>query len=520
MLELKFIDLFSGIGAFHLALKDFNGECLLASEIDKFAIDTYKTNFNIDSNHNIRDIDEKDIPDHDILCGGFPCFVAGTKVLTKDGYKNIEDIKVGELVLTHKNRYQKVLRTGSTPNQLITEMITLNEKKFYVTDNHPFYISNIKEIHFTDPIFKEVKDIEPIKDYLVGFSVDRKIHTFDKVVCLVRDYKRETVYNLEVEEDNTYIVDGVIVHNCQAFSVAGKGLGFQDKTRGTLFFEIARILNEKHPKYILLENVKNLVTHDDGKTYYTIIQTLIDLGYVLPKDPIIMSPTQLGIPQKRERVFILGIHKDYCDKEYLEITLPKEQETSIYDILEDKVDKKYNISKYEEKILTAWNEFHKNIPNHFGVIWVEEFKTTYDTSNLPDWKQKYIQKNRDLYKNNKEFIDNWMKKYDVENFKLRDKKFEWQSGTDCNDIWDTVIQLRQSGIRCKRPNHFQTLVAMVQTPIIGKYKRRLTPREAARLQSFPDSYILNERDDKAYKQLGNSANVEVIKYLLNELLKN
>ena len=110
-----------------------------------------------------------------------------------------------------------------------------------------------------------------------------------------------------------------------------------------------------------------------------------------------------------------------------------------------------------------------------------------------------------------------MKKYDVEHFKLRDKKFEWQAGKDIDTIWESIIQFRQSGVRIKRPNAFQTLVAIVQTPIIGKYKRRLTPREAARLQSFPDNYKLNKRDDKAYKQLGNSANVEVIKYLAKQL---
>lgn len=520
MQKLEFIDLFSGIGAFHLAMDSFGHNCILASEIDDFAVETYLENFNMNSKINIRNINEKDIPNHDILCGGFPCFAIGTKILTKNGPKNIEDIQIGDEVLTHKNRYRKVLNIMRTSKKEIWEIHTLNDEIVRTTINHPFLTAQIRDYYYTDAIFKEVKDITN-KDLLVGLlnpnGDENTTHKYNIINCVVNTHQFETVYNLEVEEDNTYIANNFIVHNCQAFSIAGKGLGFLDQTRGTLFFEIARILKEKHPKYIILENVKNLVTHNNGNTYKTIINTLKEIGYILPKNPIIMSPTQLGIPQQRERVFILGIYKDYCDKEFLDIIIPNKQSTSIYSILEEKVDSVYNISKYEEKVLTAWDEFHKNIPNHFGVVWVNEFGQTYDYSDLPNWKQRYIKNNREMYQNNKEFIDKWMKKYDIENFKLRDKKFEWQAGKEITSIWETVIQLRQSGVRVKKPNYFQTLVAIVQTPIIGKYKRRLTPREAARLQSFPDTYKLNSRDDKAYKQLGNSANVEVIKYLANQL---
>lgn len=197
--------------------------------------------------------------------------------------------------------------------------------------------------------------------------------------------------------------------------------------------------------------------------------------------------------------------------------------TSIYTVLEDIKGKEYNkykISKYEDLTLTAWDEFHKNVnPKVLGFpVWVFEFGETYDYSNFPKWKQDYVRKNRKLYLDNKKFIDKWMIKYDVNNFKLRDKKFEWQAGEKYNSVWETSIQLRQSGIRCKKPDYFPTLVAMVQTPIIGKYKRRMTPREVARLQSFPDTFIINKDNQHAYKQFGNSANVEIIKFLSKQLL--
>ena len=91
------------------------------------------------------------------------------------------------------------------------------------------------------------------------------------------------------------------------------------------------------------------------------------------------------------------------------------------------------------------------------------------------------------------------------------RKFEWQAGDKIESLWDGLIQFRPSGVRVKVPTCFPALVAMVQIPIIGKYKRRLTVREAARLQDFPESFIPNENDQQAYKQFGNAVNVEVIK---------
>ena len=102
---------------------------------------------------------------------------------------------------------------------------------------------------------------------------------------------------------------------------------------------------------------------------------------------------------------------------------------------------------------------------------------------------------------------------------------EWQCGTDIASIWDGVIQFRPSGIRIKKPNNFQALVAMVQIPIIGKYRRRLTVEEAARLQSFPvddeiKPFIPDDNRQQAYKQFGNSVNVEVIRRAAEALFKN
>ena len=381
--KFKFIDLFAGIGGFHQAMEQLGGECVFASEIDKYAIETYKENYGIDSDINIRDIDEKDIPKHDVLCAGFPC---------------------------------------------------------------------------------------------------------------------------------------------QTFSKAGKREGFKDETKGTLFFEIERILKYHKTKYIILENVRNLVSHDNGNTWKTIYNHLTNLGYRLTKQPIILSPHQIGIPQLRERVVILGIYDpENIDKD-LNIELPEllsKDENDIMKILETKrVSEKYYISDYEKMVLTAWDEFYKGIKETvIGFpIWAVYFNGFTKKEDLPKWKLDFINKNINLYNNNKKFIDEWLKKYNyLKDFSPTHKKMEWQAGNSIKSLWDGLIQFRPSGIRVKKPTCFPALVAMVQIPIIGKYKRRLTVREAARLQSFPDTFIPNKNDQQAYRQFGNAVNVDVIRIMTEKL---
>ena len=137
---------------------------------------------------------------------------------------------------------------------------------------------------------------------------------------------------------------------------------------------------------------------------------------------------------------------------------------------------------------------------------------------MPNWKKEFITKNNKLYKNNKEFIDKWAKEYNnLKDFTPTQRKFEWQAGDSIKSLWDGLIQFRPSGIRVKKPTCFPALVALVQIPIIGKYQRRLTVREAARLQSFPDTFKPNGSDQQAYKQFGNAVNVKVIQIAAEEL---
>ena len=383
MKEIKFVDLFSGIGGFHQALSTFGGKCVLASDIDESAIKVYMENYGVNSDIDVRNIKCDEIPDHDVLCAGFPC---------------------------------------------------------------------------------------------------------------------------------------------QTFSKAGNRAGFLDQTRGTLFFEIVRILEAKHPKYIMLENVRNLVTHDEGNTYKVIRDTLKKLGYRLTKDPLILSPHQFGVPQVRERIYIPGVYDPENVDEPLNInfdSLMEKSDNSIYSILDpNENDPLCTLTNHTIDVLNAWDEFYRGIDiKVIGFpVWYEYFKTTSIDSSFPGWKQEFVRKNQELYKRNKKFIDKWEKKWDyLVDFTPTERKFEWQCGANINSVWEGVIQIRPSGVRVKKPDIFQALVALVQTPIIGRYRRKLSIREAARLQSFPDSFVPDSNRMQAYKQFGNSVNVKVLQTIFEKL---
>ncbi len=313
---------------------------------------------------------------------------------------------------------------------------------------------------------------------------------------------------------------------CQAFSKSGKQKGFED-ARGTLIYEVFRILNKHKPKYILMENVRNLVSHDDGKTIRVILDALHNLGYRTTREPLILSPHYFGVPQTRERAFLPGIYDPENADKPLEFKFPEfisKDNCCLYDIIDHSYDNddSLKISEHEEEVLTAWDEFYQGIDlKVIGFpVWYDYFYKNQMTVDMPDWKKDFIRKNKDLYLRNKEFITKWEKKYNyLKNFTPTQRKFEWQAGTKISSIWDGVIQSRPSGIRVKAPTTLPALVAIVQIPIIGKLKRRLSVRECANLQSFSQDFICDENRQQAYKQFGNSINVKVLQEVLDRLLK-
>lgn len=318
--KFRFIDLFAGIGGFRLAFQNLGGKCVFTSEIDKYSQKTYQTNFGDLPHGDITKINEKDIPDHDILCAGFPC---------------------------------------------------------------------------------------------------------------------------------------------QAFSIAGKRGGFND-IRGTLFFDVARIIKEKQPQAFFLENVKGLVSHEKGKTLATILNVLReDLNYFVP-DPQIINAKDFGVPQNRERIFIVGFRKDLNIGSF---SYPKasNKEVSFKDVKEDKVvSAKYYLSTQYLQTLRNHRARHENKGNGFGYIVISD-----------------------------EGIANAI--------------VVGGMGREKNLVLDDRI------------TDF-TPTTKIKGEVNREFIRRMTPREWARLQGFPDNFKIVVADAQAYKQFGNSVAVPAIQATAEKVL--
>ena len=325
--------------------------------------------------------------------------------------------------------------------------------------------------------------------------------------------------------------------------------GGEKDERGQLFYRIVDIL-QNHPecKFIVLENVRNLA--DKKENWEIICNELKKLDFVITDEPLIASPHQFGIPQVRERVFILGVKRSvidrrrglplgYLTRESLQIDTHKspinEKDNCLRKVLDKKVDKKYLVPEEIEEILDIWEEFRENVDGIMSPFWIHKAGIgIYDRdeylndkaigySEMPPWKKQMVMRSRIMYENNYDFIDDWIEKYDMRSRILLHQKFEWNVGNDCKSMREGIIQIRQSGIRVKRPNYFPSLVAMNNTPIVWDAQRNhyryITPREASRLQSFDESFIFSDIDSVSYEQLGNSVNVELVKIFANEVFK-
>jgi len=259
------------------------------------------------------------------------------------------------------------------------------------------------------------------------------------------------------KETKKFIPDGFDVlcagFPCQAFSIAGRRGGFED-TRGTLFFDVAEIIKNKKPKAIFLENVKGLVNHDRGKTLSTILNVLRnDLGYFVP-EPKIMNAKDFGVPQNRERIFIVGFRKD-LGIDTFEYPAPLEEAVTFEDVKEETpVSVKYYLSNTYLNTLKAHRKRHENKGNGFGY----EIIPDDGTANA--------------------LVCGGM-------------------GRERNLVYDDRLE-------------DYTPVTHIKGEVNRYGIRRMTPREWARLQGFPDAFKIVVSDAQAYKQFGNSVAVPAI----------
>jgi DNA (cytosine-5)-methyltransferase 1 len=268
------------------------------------------------------------------------------------------------------------------------------------------------------------------------------------------------------EETKKYIPDDFDVlcagFPCQAFSIAGKRGGFED-TRGTLFFDVAEIIKRKKPKAIFLENVKGLRNHDKGKTLETILNVLRnDLNYYVP-EPKIINARDFGVPQNRERIYIIGFSKESGITEF-NYPKPKNKKVTFSQIKEKYVPAtKYFLSTQYVQTLINHKARHEGKGNGFG----------YEI--IPD-----------------DGIANAI--------------VVGGMGRERNLVYDHRIT-------------DYTPTTHIKGTVNRDGIRKMTPREWARLQGFPDKFLIPVADASAYKQFGNSVAVPAVKATAKNILE-
>lgn len=352
---------------------------------------------------------------------------------------------------------------------------------------------------------------------------------------------------------------------CQPFSKSGYQRGM-DETRGTLFWNIARILQDERarPSVVMLENVRNLAgpRHRDT-TFRTIVQTLRQLGYRTSDEPVVFSPhllpTELGgRPQVRERVFILAHYvglktaqdpANFDPPVVVRTRLGDHARQAAWDLQRDlplepdgDVDEKYFLESADLKMISTWDRLLSEVAARLGPgerlpgfpIWYDHFRPLSEAEDMievaalrgdpiPRWKQDFLRKNAMFWERHREVIQDYA--HLLDSFPPSRRKFEWQAG-EHRPLKDAILQLRPSGIRAKRPDYVPALVAITQTSILGD-RRRLTPRETARLQGLPDWFEFRatsevgeqgipQRDAASYKQMGNGVNVGAAYYVFRQ----
>ncbi len=415
---IRFVDLFAGLGGFHVGLSRLGCECVFASELDSDLRKIYEENFALRPCGDIRKVKAKDIPAHDILCAGFPC---------------------------------------------------------------------------------------------------------------------------------------------QPFSKAGEQLGLDCEESGDLFRRIIKIARFHKPRLILLENVANLPKHDNGRTWEKRFRRRLEnAGYNVTEKEL--SPHQFGIPQIRPRFFVVATLDSLDGFEWPEPQTDL-SDLSIRTVLEQDPTDARKLSELHQEAINVWQEFIDAFPSDEELpsfpIWSMEFGATYpyedstpfnSTSQLlsrrkgshgvplnqfspeerfeylpsharvksdkfPDWKIRFIEQNRELYRKNKDWIDCWLPK--ILKFPSSLQKLEWNCKGEVRELSRYILQLRASGIRVKRPTTAPALVAMTtsQVPIIGWESRYMTAKECSRLQSLDELSSLPSNTCAVFKALGNAVNAELVRLI-------
>lgn len=367
---------------------------------------------------------------------------------------------------------------------------------------------------------------------------------------------------------------------CQPFSRAGSRKGFNDE-RGNHFFKLIEIIKIKKPRFIFLENVETLLRHDGGRTFRVIKDLLSEANYDIKYS--ILSPHEYNIPQHRRRIFIVGKDRQYGNLDYFKWP---EKESQLKTVI-NYVNAEFNglsgenlyLSDYKTQVVKFWNDFIENFPKSKEFpshpIWSQEWKANYpfkefynqeilledligykgafgktiterridngELDNLiprysfqrkssplmPKWKINFINKNRLFYKNNKDYIDQFLKERpELKTFFFSDQKLEWNCSGEEKTLNDKLIQFRASGLRVKKASWIPALNTInTQTIFFPIINRKLSAFELIKFQNLQElNYFPGIEQNRfvgngGVRALGNAVNSKLVELIGKNLLR-
>ena len=337
-------------------------------------------------------------------------------------------------------------------------------------------------------------DIDPfVKDaYFANYDISEKAWHDDVQEFSAKKYK--------------YKVDLLVGGSpCQSFSMAGKRGGMED-TRGTLFYDFARIIQECKPKVFIFENVRGLVNHDKGNTWRVIQNVFNDLGYSINSK--ILNSSDYGIPQSRNRIFVVGFRKKNTDFLFPK---PIKLQKTMQDFLEDHTDSKYFLGEKGVKFVTKitnQNKHYTQINGDIALCQKANQQTNWHGDFIFEEIEKKLEYDEFIFDVNevdkKYYLSKTVKDYVL---KSGTKNYKAAPGTD-PEIARTLLQsmhkMHRSGVDNYVTHHKGRI-------------RRLTPRECLRLMGFRDSFKIAISDTQTYRQAGNSIVVDVLIALLRQM---
>lgn len=344
---------------------------------------------------------------------------------------------------------------------------------------------------------------------------------------------------------------------CQPFSLAGQKKGTDCPTSGKLIDDVIRIARHHKPKFVVLENVPNILTIAEGTFWEYIITSFEKIGYTI--NYRVISPIEVGIPQNRKRIFVVANRKDIPidDCIWPEAT---NDNVKLYDFLDNSKEhkalepRKLNQIHIWQNLLQNCSmpqrgsfsimapEFGATYPQNFSSLTIAEmkkYKGAYGQSlrdcrtwedimskmpsytqkgrKVADWIAPSFNISRDIFSENKSFINKWIETLDKENNSWQ--ILEWRGKLAHYDLFEHILQFRASGIRVLKPEIAPSLIAMTPTqiPIIPKEERYLSKHEAAKLQFLHELEYIPNNTTKAFKAFGNAVNAKIVELIANKL---